>query len=240
MSLNTSLSTLRTMLKALLGDSLSVGTQSDALYTQLLADKQQWLVGEYDFPFLKKRWNKAIVDGDRYLAIPTVTVDGVTANIDFARPFKAFVTYTSSWMEVEYGINEEEEMNSQNPETGITGWDQVKNSPIQRWQFKDSTNFEIWPVSNTAQTFRFVGQRTLSALAADGDLALIDDQLLVLSTAVDLLTKSKEADAPARVAEAKERLSRIRSSMPTRSRDIVIGGAMRDRTWRRRVKIIGV
>ncbi len=228
------------MLKSYVGDSLSIGTQSDALYKQRLSDKQQWLAGEYDFPFLKDKWDVAIAGGTRYYPIPTTTIDGsVNINIEFERQVNAFVSWTNYWQVVQYGIDEMTEFNYLQSDT-LPNWPAKPNDPIQRWQFNGESQFEVWPIPVTVQTFRFVGQRVLSPLVADTDTADLDDQFLTLSLAVDLLLKKKSADAQAFLASAQQRLQAIRANYPCRDREVILGGRMKDRTWRRRVPIITI
>lgn len=241
MARNTPLSTLLTMLKAAVGDSLTIGTQSDALYKQRLSDKQQWLAGEYDFPFLKDRWDVLISAGNRYLDFPTVTNDGTTGiNISFERPVVVRVNWTNNWQEVRYGIDELTEFNNLNSDTTQPGWAQQSNDPIQRWQFNGENQFEIWPIPATRSTIRFVGQRVLGPLVAPTDTADLDDQFLVYSLAVELLLKKKSADAQSLLASAQQRFNALRAVYPSRTRQIVLGGQLKDRMWRRRVPIVTI
>lgn len=241
MARNTPLSTLLRMLKAAVGDSLTIGTQADSLYQQRLSDKQQWLAGEYDFPFLKDRWDVPVTTNDRFKAFPTTTVDG-TANvvIAFERPVNVFVNWTNNWQEVKYGIDELTEFNNLNSDNNQPGWARQPNDPVQRWEFNGESQFEIWPIPVTRQTIRFVGQRALSALVAPTDTADLDDQFLITSLAVDLLLKKKSADAQALLASAQQRFNALRACYPCRTRQIVLGGQLKDRMWRRRVPIVTV
>lgn len=240
MARNTPLSTLLTMLKAAVGDSLTIGTQSDTLYKQRLSDKQQWLAGEYDFPFLKDRWDVLISAGDRYLTFPTVTNAGNTFAISFERPVNVFVNWTNNWQEVRYGIDELTEYNNLNSDSNQPGWAQQVNDPIQRWEFNAELSFEIWPIPATRSTLRFVGQRALSPLVDPTDTADLDDQFLVYSLAVDLLLKKKSADAQSLLAAAQQRFNALRAVYPSRTRQIILGGQLKDRMWRRRVPIVTV
>lgn len=229
------------MLKASVGDSLSVGTQQDALYKQLLSDKQKWLAGEFSFPFLKTRWNVTMVAGTRFYSFPTTTDVG-TANIsiDFERPYKAYVSWTNQWLPVEYGTDEED-FNYLTPET-IGGWSQQPMDPVQRWRETSTGSFEVWPVPTSTQIFRFVGQRILGALVATSDTADLDDQFLVLSVAVDVLSKRGGKDVQAKVAVMSARLRAIRQSYSVRGRDVTIRGAVLARSGRLRriVPVIAV
>jgi len=229
------------MLKAAVGDSLSVGTQSDALYNQLLHDKQDNLAGDYDFNFLVQRWNITANPGDRYLTYPTTTIDGTTNTvINFDRPVKLYRSWTNHWVEVLNGAEEDEEYNYLNPDTNLSGWPQQALDPVQKWQMHDQTKFEIWPIPVTAQILRFVGQRVVGALSADGDKADLDDALITLAVAVDLLIKRKDASAQARLAEVQSQFRVLRASYPQRQREVILGGRMRDVRVRRLIPIITI
>lgn len=241
MARQTPLSTLLTMLKAAVGDSLTIGLQANALYQQLLSDKQQWLAGEFDFPFLKDRWDVPVGPLGRWFPFPTTTIDGTTGiQIEFERPVKVYVNWTANWEEVEYGIDEITENNNLNPDATIPNWALQQNDPVQRWQFNGESQFEIWPIPATLQTIRFVGQRVLNPLVAPTDTADLDDQFLTLSVAVDLLLRKKGADAQSKLSSAQQRLRSLRAIYPCRQREIILGGQIRDRSWRRRVPIITI
>lgn len=240
MPLGTPLSTLLTMLKAAIGDSLSIGSQSDPLYIQLLSDKQQLLLGQFDFPFLRKRWDVATTIGGRFYTMATQTTDGLTLDLDLTRPYAVYTLWGAQWVGVGYGISEPCEHNALNPDTNITGWAQQQSDPIQKWQFTDGTHFEIWPVPTTASRVRFVGQRVLPVLLQPTDVALLDDQLLVLSVAVDVLALRKQPLAQVRLSYAQERLRSLRAMYPSRSHSVILGGRMRDAVWKRRLPIITV
>jgi len=241
MPLNTPLSTLRRMLKAAIGDSLVAGTQADATYNQLLADKQQWLAGVFDFPMLKDRWDVTILPAVRFYNFPTQTIDGTNGvTIDFNRPWQAYINWTNSWQPVDFGVDELQEFNNLNPDTNNPQWPQQQNDPVQRWEFNGEQQFQVWPVPVTQQIFRFVGQRNLDPLVADTDTADLDDEFLVYSVAVDLLMRKKSADAQSRLAQAQERLRSFRAVYPTRTRDVCIGGNKLGRSWKKLVPVVGI
>lgn len=241
MPLNTPLSTLLRMLKAAIGDSLVVGTQADATYRQLLADKQQWLAGVYDFPMLKDRWDVTILPSQRFYDFPTTSIDGTAGiTIDFNRPWKAFVNWTNYWIPVDFGVDEIQEFNAMNPDTNNVVWPQVRNDPVRRWEFNGENQFQVWPVPVTQQVFRFVGQRNLDPLVVDTDTSDLDDEFLVYSVAVDILMRKKSADAQSRLSQAQERIRSFRAVLPTRTRDVCIGGNSFSKHWKKLVPVVGV
>jgi len=245
MALNTPLATgspnLLTMLKAAIGDSLSTGTANDAVYKQRLSDKQQWLSGEYDFPFLTKEWLVNVGPGTRYGNFPVVatTRDGVAKTLDWNRPFKVEVLYANRWQEVKCGIDTREynSLSSDNVSFGSSQVTADTLDPIQRYKPASSARFEVWPLPSTGQTLLFTGQMVLDALVANGDTADLDDELIVYSLAVEYLSKRKSADSQILLAVAQNRLATLRSAYPVRDESIVIGGSM-DRVHRHLVPII--
>ncbi len=241
--LNTTLSTLVTMLKAAIGDNLSVGTANDTAYQQRLADKQQQLTGEYDFPYIMKAWDVGVSSGSRFNNLPVAasTVDGVTKTLDLSRPFQLEVLYANRWKEVLNGIDSRE-YNSLSSDVISNGSSQVviqSLDPIMRYKLVSSTSFEVWPVPQSSSTLRFYGQAQLSTLTSVSDTADLDDQLIVNSLAVDILSKRKSADAQALLAVAQKRLLNLRASLQVREDDVIIGGRM-DTQQRKLVPIIGV
>lgn len=246
MALNTSLSELVSMLKSEIGDSLVAGTQKDPTYKRLLATKQKLLVAEFDFPYLEDRWDVVVTAGSRYLTIPTANVLGVAYSIDFSRPIVVERLWNTRYEELIYGIGSRE-FNTFNSDLA------EQSDPIQKWRWSQYSNlaspnptisqrFEVWPLPTTEQTIRFTGQRLLSPLVVDSDRADIDDLLLVLSCAVEILLRSKQQDAQARLQNAIKRLQQIRAAYPEPEDRIAVFGGSRnfDWEWRRRLPIIAV
>jgi hypothetical protein len=215
MARGTTLSNLVTMLKAELGDSLSAGTQSDAVYKKLLESKQKFLVTEFVFPFLEDRWDSSVVAGSRFLNFPTANIQSVTVAIDHEQTLKAEVKYNDLWRPMEYGIGSDEY------NTFDSDADE-RSDPIQRWRYQ-GTQFEVWPRPTTAQTVRFTGQRVLSALTDNDHTADLDDVLLVLSVAVPLMLKSKNPAVSQKASEANRRLLRLLAKYSTRDEQVILG-----------------
>jgi hypothetical protein len=232
MSRGTTLTNLLLMLKAEVGDSLSVGTQADARYTQLLANEQKFLVAEYAFPFMEKSWDKALVAGDRYLTFPTSTIDGASLTIDYERPLRVEVKYNDRWTPLCYGITQED-YNFQDSDTA------EQLDPVRKWRYNGSAQFEVWPRPATAQTVRFTGQHALGALSVGSDTAYLDDELLVLSTAVPLLAKLKDPSVTLKLQKMQRRLQRLLGNYPQNEETVVLGQQQSDDRERRRdVKLV--
>lgn len=189
----------------------------DSTYKVLLASKQKLLSAEFAFPFLEHRWAVSILTATRTYSFPTTTTEGATYSIDLERDQRAYISWSNKWIEVDYGISEDD-YNLVNPDLDS------RLDPVRRWRYLDQSTFEVWPKPASAQTFRFVGQRALLALVANGDVADLDDELLTLSVAEDLLMKRQDASSQVLLSYAQQRLRTLKAHYPTYDRVHVMGG----------------
>lgn len=221
MAYGTLLSTLRTMLRAEIGQTMDTAqsTSEDTRDNQLLANKQLWLADSHDWPVLENKWDLSVPAATRYIALPTAIIQG-TSNviININRPLEVNVLYAQRYLPVGWEIGEEE-YNVWN--SNLTP--PFKADPLRKVQLTDATNIEVWPIPNTTQTLRFIGQKKLSALSADSDPALLDDYLIVLMTAVDILTALEHPMAQQKAQMAVSRMSQVRAGLPSRTDKIVLG-----------------
>ena len=223
MARGTKLSVVRTMFKYECGIANDTNTDLDNQINQLLSDKQMWLSGEYDWPFLQHRWSVPCPQGTMFLTFPTVDDDAATYTINFDRPIRSDVYYTQKWQPVDYGIGNDE-YNIWNSYIGEA------NDPIQRWQYNDQGGFEVWPLPVTAQILRFTAIRipvtllTSPTVWNDNAVFDLDDLLVVYFAAAEWLARMKQQDAAAKMALAKERMLTVRATYPSRTREVVLGG----------------
>lgn len=328
------LATLRSELKAEIGQSQNQGTFNDAALNTMLSNRQRWLASEFDWPFLEARYDVALPGLSRYVVFPLV---------DTNRPIYAEVFWNNNYQPVEYGVSSIE-YNYRNSDQTQT------QDPVQRWRFADqieifppaapsaadggtglllggvyqwvvtfvtsygettagaavsftntvshqvalsnipigqqvqletvlipspiiarkiyrtavggstfflvgtindnttttfadntpdtslgvvspptsstaeTTVFEVWPMTQTLQTVRFTGQRLLSPLVLDSDTADLDDLLIVWSTALNSQLRFKLADSQLTATQFQQRLTKLRSSLPVRTRKCRIAG----------------
>lgn len=216
------------MLKAELGMSLQSGVQS-ATDTQLYRQielQQRRLASEFSWPFLEASADTAVTAGtaaaNRYYTLPVTSVN-------FERPVTAQTLWGTFWYPVEYGIDECE-YNSISSGDGTTT--AVQQNPVMRWKYKDgdNTKFEVWPLASTAQTFRFRGQKPLTAIFDATTAALVinstldlDDTLVVLFAAAAELSRMKKQDSSLKLAMAEQHLNRLKASYSSRNEPFVLG-----------------
>ena len=234
MSRNTPLSNVVAMLKAELAANMTVGVAAanDLQYACQIAAKQRWLADTFDWPFLEDDWDVGNGGGIRYLPLPTNQLDDLNVQIaiNMERPCQVKTFFSNYWQDLKYGIAEQE-YNYINSDQGRT------LDPIQRWRFADETQFEVWPVPQTATTIRFRGQRALDPLlsfqSGDGSPASIspqwdatldlDDEMVMLYTAAEQLMLLGKGNAQSVLARATNRMQQIRASYPKREMSCAFG-----------------
>jgi hypothetical protein len=230
MARNTTLANLRTQLKAYLGQTL--GTANDTTYNTLLSLQQQNEAKLFQYPFLEDRFDLAVPPGSRYLTFPTLDNEGITTALNLEFDVIAEVYWSTIYQPVAYGIGSEQ-FNLLNSDIPGNAQD-----PIQNWRWSEENQIEIWPINIQGQTLRFTGQRALDPLVADSDTADLDDQIIVLPVAVELLTRSKQPDAQLRLSKAMELLRAIKSHYPVKQNGLVFGG--KEELPRDQVRLISI
>lgn len=211
MARGTLTSVLLTRLKAELGYALEDGlaTAEDARLTLLLDHTQKWLMGEYDWPFLKRTGDVLLAVADRTATLP--------ATLDMDRSVQVSVFNNNIWLPLTYGITAED-FSVWNSDAGAVA------SPIIKWQYASNTTFEVWPRPSTATTVRFTGMKLVSALTTGTDVAELDDQLIVLYAAADIASGQNKPDAPAKLARAQTRFKSLTAAYPKPFQTFKLGG----------------
>jgi len=243
MALNQTLGLARAMFKAESAKSLAAATTAqDAEINQIIADRQQWLASNFDWPFLEERWDVSAGAGTRYVAMPTTDNSGTVIAIDLQRTFKMEIKWNRTWQPVVYGIGSEE-YNYLDSDTG-----QVLD-PVQRFRYEGTSEFEIWPLPASPQTLRITGQRVLNPLFSgattpptwdDTKTLDLDDLMVVYFAVAYYLAREKQANAKLMLDTATNRMNEIRASYPKREKMIRIGGQQMGRRDMRIVPMVVV
>lgn len=219
MALGTQLSTLVDMLRAEIGASIdrAQGVNHLPALKQTLSRTQERLWFDFDWPFAYIERDEPLQDGQRYY-----TFDN---DIDFNRIVAAHMNYAQIWRGLEYGITPGE-YNQSNPELGM------KQDPIRRWRHWEGNQFEVWPVPSSSTTrIRFRAIKRLNPLVQESDRAELDDQLIVLYAAVELLQRAKSEDAASKKAVADQLYARLKG-LGIKQQVFTLGGGLpNDREW---------
>ena len=196
-------------LRAECGHSLSVaqGQASEETLRYLLARQQEELYEGYEWSFLKIHRAIPSQAGERYYNYP--------AEIPFERVTHVW-SHTkdgTDWLALEKGIDPTmyAYINSDN---GQRSW------PARRWDHHAETNqIEIWPMPDRDNGEILVyGMRPLAPLLKSDDVCTLDDKLIVLFTAVEVLMKTAPKEAEVKSQKAQRVLQRLLAQQGSRKR----------------------
>lgn len=201
--------------------SVAVGNSDLPGLKQKLRRTQELLYDDYDWPFLRQIFPaKYLLAGERYYDFPT--------GLNLERVESVELWYSNMPRPIERGITAREYA-IYNPE------DDARSEPAMAWDVRwtgTKEQIEIWPlpVSN-AQYLQFTGIRTLRPLIADSDVADLDDQVIVLFCAAEILARQGAKNAPMvlKLAQARLGTMRMRSKGATRTRRMGQGNTDSDR-----------
>jgi hypothetical protein len=184
------------------------------LMQQTIRDTQERLYDEFDWSYLKVSRDKELSAGQRYYDFPV--------DLNLERISKVDVLYGDRWIPVERGIDLDHynARNSDNDE---------REDPVQRWDVVDTGSgeqLEVWPIpASDDMTLRFRGIRNLTPLVANADRADLDDQLIVLFAAAELLGGAKNDVGKMKLAQGAERLEKLQGRVTkTRRNTFILGG----------------
>lgn len=210
MARGTQLSALVDQLRAEIGASTNVAMGVNTLpnLKQILRRTQERLWSDFDWPFAFIERDEPLLANQRYYAFDN--------DIDFDRINEAWVRYSETWRPLCYGITQEH-YNRSDPAT-------YREDPCTNWRHYEGNQFEVWPVPASAQTtLRFKAIKKLPPLIDDTDRAELDDALIVLFAAAELLSRAKAEDAQAKMQMAMSHYAKLKGNT-SKNRVFVLGG----------------
>jgi hypothetical protein len=90
----------------------------------------------------------------------------------------------------------------------------VRASPAIRWDIRSVENaeqIEVWPIPNdSSNSVQFVGIRNLRPLIDGNDVTDLDDRLIVLYAAAELLDKQESGTGRLKLGQAQQLYSRLK------------------------------
>lgn len=184
------------------------------LMEQTLSDTQERLYDEFDWPFLRVRRDKTLAAGQRYYDIPN--------DLNLERIIQVDVRNGDRWLPVERGITLDHY-------SSIDSDANKRMDPVCRWEVMDTGNgeqIEVWPVPATnGALLRFTGIRKLTPLVKQSDRADLDDQLIVLFSAGELLSGAKHPEAEIKFRQAAQRKDILQGRVTKRrNNSFTLGG----------------
>lgn len=211
MTRNVTLGELIDDLRAEAGHSLqpNLGTAMREVLIKVLQRQQRRLWEDYDWKFLNVRRDILTQAGQRYYNLPP---DMAFENIERVE-FKD----GDRWIHLHYGIGDTEYSEYDSDRD-------IRATPALRWQEADDGQFEIWPIpsnNGVSETLsgavRFHGKRNLRPLVAESDRADLDDTLLVLYSAAEILAREKADDAKLKLQMAEKHYLRLKGRTAKRT-----------------------
>lgn len=205
MARNTTLGELIDDLRAEAGHSLqsNLGAAMRDVLVKVLQRQQRRLWDDFDWPFLRVDRDVLTQAGQRYYDIPTDMTLETIERVEFK--------WGDRWITLKNGIGKHE-YDQYDSDRDIRSW------PVYRWEAVDDDQIEIWPIpsqNGAAATLdgaiRFTGKRILRPLVADSDRADLDDTLLVLYSAAELLAREKADDAALKLQLAERHYARLKA-----------------------------
>lgn len=131
---------------------------------------------------------------------------------------QAYVRFGNVWQRVNYGITYEH-YSAFSPDLN------QRTDPVTNWQFYSDIEFEVWPlpatngVANDTNEFAFEGQRKTDSLLQDSDKVDMDDILVSLLAAAEILAGNNQKLAAQQKSElAVARLLRVRGNLGSKTR----------------------
>jgi hypothetical protein len=109
----------------------------------------------------------------------------------------------SQWCPLEYGIGAEH--------WSRPGGDE-RCDPVMRWQRYNDDMIQVWPRPKTGGgTLRMEGMTLPRPLLEDGDKVDLDDQMISLYAAAEILARQRSADAELKLDQATSRYMKLRA-----------------------------
>ena len=216
MARNTTLQVLLNDLRSESGHAISsaLGKSTQEMMVNLLNRVQRRLWEDFSWPFLQVKKDITLQAGQRYYDIPS----GLTLERVQSASFKN----GSSWHKIFYGISTQD-YTIHDSDTGSRSW------PIRKYEAYGVSQVEVWPIpsENTNTTtgdglFRLEGTGNLSTFVSMSDTADLDDQLIVLFAASELLTRQKSLDAQLKGQQAQVHYQRLRARL-SKTEPLVLG-----------------
>lgn len=183
----------------------------------LLQREQQRLWEDYNWPHLRVERYIPMEQGQRtYDLVAAKNRAGETRNdLSFDRVEKVEFKTDGIWRPLGYGITGSH-LTIYDSNLNATGW------PVMYWERSEEDQVEVWPIPDQSGTtdqdsetyqegyLKFTGIRNLNPLVADADRADLDDRLLVLYAAGNILAAETAPDAQIKLEAANKHYNRLK------------------------------
>ena len=205
MARGTQLSVLLEDLRAEAGHAIqpSLGAGTRDVLRKILQRQQKRLWEDFNWPHLRIKRDVVVAAGQRYYDIPDDLSHEKIERIEFK--------WGDRWQVLGHGITFDH-LNQYDSDRDIRSY------PVYNFEEHENDQVEVWPIpsqngsaSTTDGVLRFTGIKNLSPFVADADKCDLDDQMIVLYSASELLARQNANDAQAKLAQATQHYNRLRA-----------------------------
>lgn len=208
MALGTTLSELVRMVREEAGHSTNpaVGSQTADPIRQRIRRTYRRLHTGWEWPHLVVERDEELLAGQRFYSFEP--------GIDPLRIQQVWTKEAGSdlWRPVEYGIG----IGALNHYDSDA--DNERADPVRRWQRAEDNQYEVWPTPlKEGSILRMRGIAKPKELVADNDIVDIDDDLIALFVAGELLTRQKDPEAQLKLEQAAQHQLRLRAQTSGRA-----------------------
>jgi hypothetical protein len=190
----------------------------------MLQRKQEWFWEDFDWPHLRVERFLEVGAGQRLYDMPT--------DLDISRIQKIEIKADQVYQPLQWGIDAEHYA-AFDSEIGERSW------PPRRVRIYEDTQLEIWPISDSSYDpvtqegrIKITGIRKLDPLVEDSDRADIDDRLLVLHCAAEMLAATGAKDAQIKIDQATALYAKLRGALMPRKVFKMFGAGQPEHTVR--------
>lgn len=237
-TLESVLNTMRA--EARLSLSAASNIQTADSHKILLAREQDRLWEDYDWPHLKVHHLIQLQAGQYEYDLPALAYDANTAGaytLALDRVLKISVMDGGEWRPLCPEITEAE-YNTHQTLLDERSW------PVTHWQATEADQIEVWPIpdqngdSSTYEGYlRVTGIRSLQAFVDDNDRADLDDRLLALYVAANVLAGNGAKDAGLKLETANKLYTKLKGNQTKTSSFNLFGANKSSLRVRRKPRI---
>lgn len=209
--------------------NVAVGVDDVQNLTVVLQRTQETLYDDHDWPHLRETFPAITLRaGQRYYDLPT--------NLNYERIEVAAVRLNGLPISFVQGIDF----------SCYAAFDSdagVRSSPAVRWDIRSVGNaeqIEVWPIpADSSNSMQFTGIRKLRRLVDSDDVTDIDDRLIVLFAAAEILAHAEAPDAKMKLSAAQALYARLKGRSAAARPDIRLGMGRPAYTTYRATVVIG-
>lgn len=190
----------------------AVGVADLPTLKQVLSRNYEAIYQGYDWPHLNKIFDRLPLNaGQRFYDFPE--------DLDYDDVSQVVVWWNNLPTPIVRGIGFEE-YSTYNPEISTS-------DPVLKWDVRYTDTheqMEVWPVpASSLQALQFEGQVKFKPLVNDDDLCRIDDHIVVLASAVELVPAKERQAAQAKLAAAQQRIASVKGRSKAASPSVRMG-----------------